>query len=388
MFAPRVTPLFATSYFFLINGLCHGTLMARMPALKAQVNVNDQLLGQALLALGLGALAAFPFTGFLVKRYGSALITSSMCLALLLVVSIPTAATNWWLFAGSMFVVGVFSGSLNVAMNAQAIAVEQHTKKPVMSRMHGMYSLGGVVGALSAALLSDLSVLINVLGVSVLGLLILPWCASRLLPDKFAIKAKVRRSSSFLPPKSLRGLCLLALCAFLCEGAIADWSALLLHDSKGASQSLAALGFGAFAAFMLLGRLLGDHIRGRYDEQLLVRCLSVVAFTGVLISVLADNPWLCIFGFGLAGCGFSILVPIIISSAGKQEDIDSSVAVVAVSTFGYGGLLLGPPFIGFLANALTLQVAMLLLVILTFVIFCGAGFVKSRANGGGALESV
>jgi MFS family permease len=373
----NVTPQTATGFFFLANGLCHGTLMARMPALKAHVGVNDQLLGQALLALGLGALAAFPLTGRMVKRYGSALVTCVMCAALLLVVSLPAIADRWSLLAGSMLLIGVFSGSLNVAMNAQAIAVERHTCRPVMSTMHGMYSLGGVLGALGTAILSNIAVTHHLLGISAVGLALLPLCGVKLMDDAPPTLLVQKKKRLSLPHKSLQGLCVLAMCAFLCEGAIADWSALLLHDGKGASEAVSALGFGSFAACMLIGRLSGDRLRTRFDESMLIRYLSLAACSGLLLSVFAVNPWLCIVGFGLAGSGFSIMVPIIISSAGRREHVDPSAAVVAVSTFGYGGLLMGPPLIGFLAHAITLQFAMLTLVVLTIVICAGGRLVRT-----------
>lgn len=371
------TPQVATGFFFLVNGLCHGTLMARMPALKQHVGIDDQLLGQALLALGVGALIAFPFTGRLVSRYGSARVTSLMCGMLLLVVALPAISDRWSLLAASMLLIGIFSGSFNVAMNAQAIAVERHSGKAAMSTMHGMYSLGGVLGALGATILSKTPVVYHLIGIATVGLILLPFCASKLVsefPSAMAVP-KTRRLS--LPPKALRGLCILGLCAFLCEGAIADWSALLLHESKGASEAVAALGFGSFAACMLVGRLCGDSLRTRFEESILIRYLAICACVGMLLSIFATDPWICILGFGLAGCGFSIMVPIIISSAGKRQDIDPSSAVVAVSIFGYGGLLMGPPFIGFLSHAITLKLAMLTLVALIVVIFAGSRMVRS-----------
>jgi fucose permease len=240
-------------------------------------------------------------------------------------------------------------------MNAQAIAVEHRTGKAVMSSMHAMYSLGGLSGALGTAFLTTVPMLVHLLGITCIGLVLLPVCLQHLTTDVTSIVPAAPVRQLAMPPRSLQGLCLLALCVFLCERAIADWSALLLHESKGASQAISALGFASFAACILIDRLVGDHLRTAFAEHRLIRCLALVSCIGLLLNVLSENVWICIFGFGLAGLGFSIMVPVIISVAGKRGDVDASVAVVAVSSFGYAGLLVGPPFMGFLVQAITLQ---------------------------------
>ncbi|MEX6785582.1 MFS transporter, partial [Pseudomonas aeruginosa] len=174
------------------------------------------------------------------------------------------------------------------------------------------------------------------------------------------------------------GLGLLILCAFVSEGGVADWSALFLHSVLDASERVAALGFAAFSAAMVVGRLFGDRLRGRIDDAPLLRGLGSLATLGMLVALFSPWPALSIAGFGVVGLGLSVMVPIVISAAGNQPGIDPVIGVAAVSTVGYGGLLMGPPLIGLLAHEIGLRWALLVLVGLCLLLALRADLVRRR----------
>ncbi|AYK21952.1 MFS transporter [Pseudomonas aeruginosa] len=215
----------ACIYFFAMAGLVIGNLMGRIPALKEQTQLDERALGQALLGVGVGALTAFPLSGFLVQRIGSRSVVIGGCLIMLLVFPLLGLSQGWWQLALAFYVLGVSFAGMDVAMNIQAVDVERLLGKPCMSMLHGMYSLGCLVGALSAAALAGLTPFWHFLILTALGLLSLPFFVRALLPPDPS-KAGARKGGGFtLPPRALLGLGLLILCAFVSEGGVADWSA-------------------------------------------------------------------------------------------------------------------------------------------------------------------
>ncbi|MCO2938366.1 MFS transporter [Pseudomonas aeruginosa] len=368
----------ACIYFFAMAGLVIGNLMGRIPALKEQTQLDERALGQALLGVGVGALTAFPLSGFLVQRIGSRSVVIGGCLIMLLVFPLLGLSQGWWQLALAFYVLGVSFAGMDVAMNIQAVDVERLLGKPCMSMLHGMYSLGCLVGALSAAALAGLTPFWHFLILTALGLLSLPFFVRALLPPDPS-KAGGRKGGGFtLPPRALLGLGLLILCAFVSEGGEADWSALFLHSVLDASERVAALGFAAFSAAMVVGRLFGDRLRGRIDDAPLLRGLGSLATLGMLVALFSPWPALSIAGFGVVGLGLSVMVPIVISAAGNQPGIDPVIGVAAVSTVGYGGLLMGPPLIGLLAHEIGLRWALLVLVGLCLLLALRADLVRRR----------
>ncbi len=186
----------ACIYFFAMAGLVIGNLMGRIPALKEQTQLDERALGQALLGVGVGALTAFPLSGFLVQRIGSRSVVIGGCLIMLLVFPLLGLSQGWWQLALAFYVLGVSFAGMDVAMNIQAVDVERLLGKPCMSMLHGMYSLGCLVGALSAAALAGLTPFWHFLILSALGLLSLPFFVRALLPPTRARRARARAAAS------------------------------------------------------------------------------------------------------------------------------------------------------------------------------------------------
>ena len=354
----------ACAFCFAAGGLVQGSVMGRIPALKQLTGVDEQGLGQALLGAGLGALLAFSFSGKLVRRFGSRWVTMGSTAALLLVFPLLGICQQWWELAVGCLLIGLTFATLDVAMNTQAVEVERLLGRPCLSSLHGMYSLGGLLGALGAAALAELAPLWHFSLLAAIALLALPVLGRRLLPGRPEPDPQPRRRGIRLPPAALIGLGLLTLCAFVSEGAVADWSALFLHSTLAATERVAALGFAAFSATMVIGRLFGDRLRLRFADVALVRVLALLAIGGMLLALFGGRVELSVAGFALVGLGLSVVVPILIGAAGNRPGVEPSSGVAAVASFGYGGLLLGPPLIGMLAEHIGLRLALLVVVAL------------------------
>ena len=140
----------ATVTLFLLHGLIVATWVSRIPAIQIALKMSNGILGATLLCVALGALVTIPFTGALINRYGSKRVSSlssgAFCLALVL----PALASNAIVLGAALFVFGGAASAMDVSMNAQGVEIEKRLGRPTMSRFHGMFSLGAMVGAESA----------------------------------------------------------------------------------------------------------------------------------------------------------------------------------------------------------------------------------------------
>ncbi|MBT3069711.1 MFS transporter [Rhodomicrobium sp. Az07] len=362
------------AFFFLVNGLAYGSVVARMPALKMQTGVNDAQIGQAILCLGIGGLCAFPIAGVLQSRIGSKYLVGAGTALMMATWPLIGLAAEWWQLAAAFFAFGYACGTLEVGGGVQAVMVERALGRPAMSGFFALFSTGCLAGALVSAAASDIAPAAQYAAFAAFFLALLPFALRPLLPD--AETESAEKGGLRLPPLPILGLALLCLCAFLSEGAISDWGALLMKAAHGSTDTIAALAFAAFSATMIVGRLAGDGLRARYAMPALVRALAVVATVGMAVATLAPHPALAIAGFALAGLGLSVIAPALFSAAGNHPGVDPGIAVASISTLGYGGLLLGPSVIGFLAHGFGMSAAMMLIVGMCAAIALFAGRLK------------
>ncbi len=274
----------------------------------------------------------------------------------------------------ALFFFGAGIGALDCTMNIQAIIVERDSGRTMMSGFHGLFSLGGVAGAggVSGLLSAGLSPWHATLLVVVVIALLLVVSAAWYLPYG-------GRSSG--PAFALaRGVVLfigvLCFILFLTEGAVLDWSAVFLTDVRGMSAAHAGLGYAAFAATMTVGRLTGDRVVVRFGPKAIVIGGSLIAAAGLALATLVPSWIVAILGYALVGVGCSNIVPVMFSLAGKQTEMPESIAVPAITTLGYAGVLLGPAFIGYIAHASSLAVALLGLCVLLIGVAASARALK------------
>ncbi|WP_109310452.1 MFS transporter [Ruegeria sp. AU67] len=366
----------AVAAMFILNGALFGIWASRIPAVRDKLDLTHETLGYGLLFMAAGAVCSFPITGRLTDRFGAVVLTRYIAVLYTVSLVLLALAGSFWSLAAFLFAFGAFHGSMDVAMNAWAAEVEQAYKKPVMSSFHAMWSLGAGLGALSgfAAVQVGLTVIQHFLlaGGIVVGLaLALSWVrwTSR--------RAAVSGGKVFaLPSGALILVGFTALCGALGEGAVADWSAIFLRDVTDAAESIAALGYAVFSVAMVAFRLAGGFVIARFGPVATARFGGACAALGVFCVVSAAEAALALAGFAMMGVGYAVIMPLAFSRAASDPNVPPGQAIASVATLGYGGLLIGPPLIGFLAEMLTLRVAFTALLPLAVFIVLLAGSLR------------
>src|SRR5690625_2044445 len=331
--------------------------------------------------MAIGALLAFPLTGRIIARFGSGPATSGFAVTYAVALPLLALAPNLPLLFAALLLFGFGNGGMDVAMNAQGAEVEHRLRTPIMSSLHGFFSLGGLLGAAVGGGLAalDTAPLWHFLGIFVLALAAVRLLHPRLLPD--AARPDEPLPPVFaLPPRALWGLGLVACCAAVAEGAISDWSALYLQDYLGTDSGFAALGYAAFSATMLLGRFRGDRLVRKHGATVLVRVGGLLSSAGLVLGLAFEAPLLALLGFAAVGAGLSIVMPLVYGAAASRPDIPQGAGVAAVATIGYSGFLMGPPVLGGIAEIASLRIALGLIEIGRAS--C-RGRMRRRGGGGG-----
>ena len=348
----------AVALFFFVNGAMIASWVPHIPAVKAGHALSDSALGSVLLAMAAGSVLSLPVAGRLVGRLGSRAMTSLAGLVLCVALPLPVLSESVALLVLSLALLGAANGTLDVSMNAQALGVERRYERPIMSSFHAFFSLGGASGAALAGIAMRLGVsdAAHVVLAAATGAVALTVAHRSLLPTE---SSGERPASVFgRPSPALLLLGALAFAGLLAEGAIADWSAVYLHDSLGASPAVAAAGFAAFSLAMTAGRLAGDRIVGRLGAVGALRASGGVAAAGLAAGLSIGGPTAAIAGFGLVGAGIANIVPVLFSSAGRAGGGAAGSALAAVATPGYLGFLAGPALIGLTAEHFGLRAAL------------------------------
>lgn len=365
----------AVSLCFFVNGAVLASWVPHIPDLKTRLGLSDGGLGFLLLAMAVGAILALPAAGWIIGRLGSRLVTSMSAAALSISIILPALAPDVASSWAALALLGACNATLDVAMNAQGVLVEELYRRPIMSSFHAFFSLGGLAGAGGAAtaMAAGASVRTHVVAVALLGLGAVCVASKHLLSS-----APVHGHGGpifALPPAALLGLGLLTFCALLAEGAMADWSAVYLRDSLGARPAFAAMGFASFSLAMAAGRIAGDRLARLIGSGPLLRFSGALAASGLATSLLVGRPAIALLGFGLVGLGVANLIPILFSAAGRTQGIAAGLALAAVATTGYVGYLVGPPLIGLAAEATGLRAALAIVCLACALVAVGARIV-------------
>lgn len=328
-----------------------------VPYAQARTGVEPGQLGLLLLSLGIGSLLAMPVTGMLAARYGCRRVVMLSGLGCCAVFPFLAMAPNASWLALTLFLFGASIGTLDVAMNIQAVIIEKDHGGALMSGFHGMFSVGGIAGAggMTLMLWAGAGIVPASMAMAAVVALALLAAAPNLLRDPVA--AERDAPLLVMPHGAVIFIGLLCGLVFLAEGAVLDWSAVFLTSEGGLSDAQGGLGYAAFACAMTIGRLNGDKIVGHWGARPVLLLGGGAAALGFVLVVLAPSPWLALLGFVLVGLGASNIVPVLFSAAGRQQDMPASLAISAITTIGYAGILAGPALIGFVAHAASLQLA-------------------------------
>ncbi len=347
----------STRLAFLAAGLAMAAWAPLVPFAKARLELGEADLGLLLLCLGAGSLMAMPAIGLMTARFGCRIVMLVAGLCVCLILPALAIAPTPLALGAALFGFGASLGALDVAMNVQAVIVERESGGRLMSGFHGLFSVGGFVGAglMAAMLWLGLTPVLGIVIVAVLVALALLFGAPHFLREP---EAADREAPMFVVPHgAVIFIGVLCFLCFLAEGAVLDWSALLLTAEHGMDAARAGLGYAAFAAAMTIGRLTGDRVVARLGGKRVMLLGGLCSALGFFLAVMASSAPLALLGFLLVGLGASNVVPILFTAAGNQDAMPAGLAIGAITTIGYAGILAGPAVIGFVAHASSLTVA-------------------------------
>jgi MFS family permease len=355
--SPLTMARWAVSTVFFINGAGVGLWAAHIPLVAGRFGLGEDFMGLVLLCLGLGAMAAMPLSGWACSRFGTRTVTRALAFAFAVAIPLPILAPSVLaLFAGAL-AFGASNGALDVAMNAQASEIETARGRSTMASFHGFFSVGGLAGAalggiIIAAGLGDGR---GAAMAAVLIVLLLAAATARLFvtpPSEAQAAAHFER-----PHRAALSLGLLAFISMMVEGAVVDWSALLLIEHAGATPAVGAAGYAAFSITMAVCRFAGDSLIGAIGPRRLMVIGGISIAVGLAAAAAFSVPLPAAAGFALVGIGAANVVPVIFAAAGRIPGLPPGAGIAAVATVGYTGFLIGPPVIGWIASIIGLPAA-------------------------------
>ena len=356
---------------FIGSGFSFANWAARIPQIRAELELTPASLGLLLLGIAVGALLALPSAGLVVHALGAA--RTIVVMSLLAAAGLALAAVGLKVGVAPVLVglvlFGFGSGAWDVAQNVEGAAVEQQLERSIMSRFHAAFSIGTVLGAVLGASMNALhvSVTVNLLIVAALMAVVMPAATRTFLPARGDEHAEANSDrhplQAWTEPRTLLiGLFVLAM-AFA-EGTANDWIGVAAIDGYGATAAIASLAYGVFLASMTLGRWYGTRVLDRFGRVLVLRTSAAVALVGLLVVILGPNLATAMVGIVLWGLGTALGFPTGMSAAADQEQFAAG-RVSVVATVGYVAFLAGPPLVGLLGNhvgvvkALTVTAGML-----------------------------
>jgi predicted MFS family arabinose efflux permease len=344
-----------------------GTWVAHIPWLQDHLGISKASLGFCLLCMAAGALVSMPLTGHVLDRLPSASVVRWTSLAFCLMLPLPLLATSPYTLAAILFLFGASNGAMDVAMNAHGVGLQESLDRPIMSSLHGGWSVGGFAAAGLVALTATAGLDPRVESLIVgAGLFLLSLRITRRLGTSSTHSSEGHvLALPTRPVLLIGGLCFLVM---LAEGAIGDWSGIYLRHNTGASPAAAAMAFTGFSLGMAIARLGGDLVNERIGPSRLLRAGTALVAIALAAVLLIGQTFPSVVGFVLCGLGIANAVPLLFSAAGRVSPPGPSLA--AAFTLGYTGFIVGPPVIGVLSEhaglprTLSILVAALLAVTL------------------------
>jgi len=374
--SPRIHRI-AVSVFFFIAGLTFSTWASRIPDIKDKLHLSEAGLGSVLFALPVGLMASLLLSGWLVSKYGSRRIVIGAAIVYPVILVLLALASSILQLVVGLFFFGLIANFVNIAMNTQAVGVEILYRRSIMASFHGLWSLAGFAGAAFGTFFvsQSISPFVHFTLVAIAsGLLVLVSYRSTL---PAAADVQNKQPIFVRPDKHILILGLIAFCCMVCEGAMADWSGVYFKKVVETAAAYTTLGYVAFTGTMATGRFLGDWLVTKFGVKKVLQWSGTVIASGLLLAVLFPNIITATAGFLFVGFGVSSVVPIAYGLAGRSNTMSPGMALSAVSTIGFLGFLIGPPMIGFIAEASSLRFSFALIALLGLGTTILAGKVRS-----------
>ncbi len=371
----------ATGAFFFVFGVFIATWVPHIPLAKERLEVSPGWFGAALLMMGGGGILGMLPVGWLINQWGSARIlswTAPLAGACLPFLALATSFSSFVLALGTF---GALAGMTDVAMNAHALEVEKRLRRPVMSGFHGLFSIAGLEAAAAASLLIERLSEPERMTLSTLLCVVLSVLASR-----FLLPAEVDQGTTnkplALPTRATLRLGMLALLAFLIEGAVLDWAGIHLRATFAADASLTSLLVSAFFGCMAVSRLSGDALRARMGAARVLRHSAWSTAMMIGLALLSPSAPMALAFFALAGLTLGLMAPVLFAAGGQADPEHAGRGMTAVVSLGYVGLIAGPAVVGFVAQATTLSVALWMVASFSLVIWALAGAAQVATRQG------
>jgi len=355
-------PRAAVTTLFFLNGAIGGSLFSRMPSIKEAIGASDGQIGLALLLAAVGLTISQPLAGALVSRRGARRPALAGAIGFGIVLALAGVVGSVVLLAAVLFGMGLAAGTLDVTINVMGVAVERERDRRLLSSMHAAFSFGGMagagVGALAAAAAIGPATHLPAVGavVVVTALAVFGQLPADTMGERGPVFAR--------PTRALAALGAAAFCVLVAEGSVGDWSAIYLRDGTGAAAATAAAALTVFSLTMGIGRLGGDKLAERFGPDVVLRSGALAAAVALAAGLLAATPLAGIAGFAIMGLALGATFPMIIGAAARTPGVEEPIAIAAVTTTGYGGLMAGPALIGGLSELAGLRTALALVVVL------------------------
>lgn len=355
----------AVAVTFAANGMLFGSWVPRIPEIKHNLHLSSAALGFALLAPAVGSVLSMKVYGQASARYGSARLTRFSLALFCAFAWLPGLAGNLPTLWLTLLVWGGAVGGFDVVMNAQGVTVEQAYGRPVLSGFHAAWSVGSLTGALIGGACAGAHIPIAAQQAALAAVLLVGvLLASRAyLPDPPQHAEARQPGRRGLPELRLVLLGIAGLFALMSEGAVADWSGVLLRDNLHVTPGQVGLAYAAFSATMTAGRFVGDRLVHALGRVRSIAALTVVGAAGLAAGMAFNALPGAVIGFALLGVGLSVMVPVLFSTA--ADGAAPGPAIATVSTLGYTGFLVGPTAIGLIAEGTSVPFALWLLPIFT-----------------------
>lgn len=349
-------------YFYFIMGLIFASWASRIPDIKSSLHLNDGQLGQVLFAMPLGQLMMMVVSGYLVNKFGSRIILiAAMTLYAIALTFIPQANSFIQLFL-VLFLFGITSNMANIAVNTQAVSLEELYKRNIMSSFHGLWSLGGLTGGILGAVFAEtkFSIFTHLVIILILGVIGIIIFSRGLLAQDIKENSDAKTSKkAFKLDSAIIILGLIGFGSMFCEGTMFDWSSVYFSTIIKPDETFVRMGYIASMGAMTFGRFVADRFVNRYQASVVLRFCGILITSGLLLATVAPGLIISTFGFLLIGLGVSSIVPICYSAAGRLKTMSASIAITAVSSISFLGFMIGPPLIGLLSEITDLRIALL-----------------------------
>lgn len=371
----------AVAVVFAVHGAVTGNFATRVPWIQEHLDLSAGLLGLALVFPALGASVAMPLAGRVSHRFGARAALRGLIALWCLSLALPPLAPGLVWLCGALFVYGASAGMADVAMNALGVEVESRLGRSIMSGLHGMWSVGALLGSAAGTLAAhaDADARLH-LGLAAAVLTVIGAAVCHWVLDLRSAPEEHPPPRFALPPRSALIIGAVGFCAVFAEGASLDWSAVYLRDVLDSSHAVAAACTTAFSCTMAAARLVGDAVVGRFGAVRTVRAGGVLSTVGGLLVVTATGPALAIAGFGLLGLGIAVVVPLAFAAAGRSGPAPSQ-AIAGVATITYTSGLIAPAAMGSIADLTSLTVSFGVVTVLALGLVAGAGVLRGSSPG-------